>query len=59
MSGAGFALLIGAISPLPAAVSIPSIFLGIMMSSLIGMFFGSYPAFRASKLDPIEALRYE
>jgi putative ABC transport system permease protein len=59
VSGAGFALLIGAISPLPAAVSIPSIFLGIMMSSLIGMFFGSYPAFRASKLDPIEALRYE
>jgi putative ABC transport system permease protein len=59
--GAGvlFALLVGLVSPLPSAVSVPSLFLGLAMSCLVGVFFGSYPAWRASRLDPIEALRHE
>jgi putative ABC transport system permease protein len=57
--GAGLALGVGAVSPLPAAVSVPAILIGILMSTGVGVFFGSYPALRAARLDPIEALRYE
>jgi putative ABC transport system permease protein len=43
----------------PAVVSITSIFIAFGFAAMVGMFFGIYPAGKASKLNPIEALRYE
>ena len=53
------ALLVAAFSPLPAAIQPWSIVLGIGMTAGVGLIFGIYPANRAARLDPIEALRRE
>jgi putative ABC transport system permease protein len=46
-------------TPVPMSVPIMAVILSIGISSAVGMFFGVYPARKASRLDPIEALRYE
>jgi putative ABC transport system permease protein len=43
----------------PTLVSLSSIIIAFSFAAIIGIFFGLYPAKKASKLDPIEALRYE
>ncbi|HYI93401.1 MAG TPA: ABC transporter permease [Bryobacteraceae bacterium] len=58
---AGFliATLISTFTAFPAAVQTWVAILGLILSSVIGLFFGIYPAMRASKLDPVVALRAE
>jgi len=55
--GIGGVLLVGALSPLQAAVSPVAIIMAVSISGGIGLFFGVFPARQAAKLDPIVALR--
>ena len=57
--GFGLAVLVQTISPLPARVTPWSVGLALLLGIVVGIGFGVYPAHRASRLDPIEALRQE
>lgn len=59
LGGFTVALLLNTLTSFPASVQTWVALLGLVMSSVIGLFFGIYPAIRASNLDPVVALRAE
>lgn len=59
LAGIGLSELISGLTKTPSAISIPSILLATLFSVLIGVIFGIVPALKASKLNPIDALRRE
>jgi putative ABC transport system permease protein len=57
--GLAIAFIVRSMELLPASTPLWSIVVGLLVSISIGLFFGIYPAYKAARLNPVEALRYE
>ncbi len=57
--GIGIGNLAGSFLSAQAAIPVDWVIIGISLCVLVGIIFGTYPAYKAANLDPIEALRYE
>ncbi|RKX39144.1 MAG: macrolide ABC transporter permease, partial [Thermotogae bacterium] len=57
--GALIANFVGKMVNIPILITPSVIVIAMGVSTSVGLFFGVYPAYKASKLDPVDALRYE
>jgi putative ABC transport system permease protein len=57
--GTGTSKLLSAVQKWPTLISIDAVLIAFLFSAAVGIFFGFYPARKASQLDPIDSLRYE
>ncbi len=57
--GVGIGNLAGGLLNAQAAIPYDWVIIGLSLCVMVGVIFGTYPAYKASNLDPIEALRYE
>jgi putative ABC transport system permease protein len=61
--GVGFGIvggnLLALVLKLPPVIPMDWIVIGLVICSVVGIVFGTYPAYKAANLDPIESLRYE
>ncbi len=57
--GGGLAFVISSITPIPASVPVTAVIAALVMAAIAGVVFGLFPAWRAARMDPVVALRYE